>query len=311
MNIKKFKELKNELKKEWSEEDFNEINQKELFYLLKHNFYKNINYTAGSRPKYGYIEQFTPAEEIEQIFGFPYTSSSGFGALWNTNTQAEAKTNQFYLKFRAIAKDTQNNYILIFEDKKELFYYFNANEFEFMQLMNEAEKIAQAQTAEKFTKEANAIYKITIEVLRKYEGKAYGEATRQKIHEEIKETANRLQNADTFGRGSSFWLDASEYGQGLKVANGSKYNEYYYFKFLNTSNKIEITEEAKTKTEYNGAELYAQAEKLRQKITKTAGDLLPLVEEFNNIKRRLYTETKDTNAHAFQLYSVAKYGIKG
>lgn len=310
MNIKKFKELKNELKKEWSAEDFSDTATKQLYYLIKHNFYKNLNFTAGSRPRYGYIEHFTPSDEISDIFGFTYTSSSGFRALWNTNTQAEAKTKQFYLKFRAVSKDIQNNFIFIFEDKKEEFYYFNANNFEFSTLMNEAQKIDESETAENFTKEANQILKYTMEVLRKYEGKAYGEATRKKIHDEIKEKTNGLQIADTFGRGASFWINSDKYGQGLEVSNGAKYKEHYYFKFLNDSNKIEITEEPKPKKEYNGAELHAQAEKLRQKITEIAGELLPLVNEFNDIKRALYTETKDTDTHAFQLYSVAKYGIK-
>lgn len=221
MELKRFRELKSELLKEWTEDDHD---NKQIFYLIKQNFYKNLKFTAGSRPRFGYIEQFTPSEEIKELFGLPYTSSSGFGALWVTNTQAEADTKQFYLKFRAIAKDTQ---------------IINNN-----------------------------------------------------------------------GRGASFWLDGDKYGQGLKVSSGSKYNEFYYFKFLNDSNKIELDEIPAPKKEYNGAKLSAQADKLRQKITKIAGDLLPLVEEFNDIKRTLYNETNDTDVHSFKLHSVAKYGIK-
>ena len=307
MDLKRFRELKSELLKEWKEDDHD---NKQIFYLIKHNFYKNLKFTAGSRPRFGYIEQFETAQELEELFGLPYTSSSGFGALWVTNTQAEANTNQFYLKFRAIAKDTKNNYIFIFEDKKEHFYYFNANMFEFSALMNEAQKIDQSQTAEQFTKESNKIFNVTIEILKKYEGKPYGEATRQKIREEIKEGAKDTQIINKNGCGASFWLDSDRYGQGLKVSSGSKYNEFYYFKFLNTSNKIELDEIPAPKKEYNGAKLHAQADKLRQKITKMAGELLPLVEEFNDIKRTLYNETSNTDIHSFKLHSVAKYGIK-
>lgn len=307
MDLKRFRKLKNELLKEWTENDHD---NKQIFYLIKHNFYNNLKFTAGSRPRFGHIGQFETAEELENLFGFPYTSSSGFGALWVTNTQAEANTKQFYLKFRAIAKDTQNNYIFIFEDKKEQFYYFNANIFEFSVLMNEAQKIDQSQTAEQFTKEANKIFNVTIEVLKKYEGKPYGEATRQKIRDAIKEGAKDTQIINKNGCGASFWLDCDRYGQGLKVSSGSKYNEFYYFKFLNNSNKIEIDEIPAPKKEYNGARLHAQADKLRQKIAKMAGDLLPLVEEFNDIERTLYNETNDTDIHSFKLHSVAKYGIK-
>lgn len=185
MDLKRFRELKSELLKEWTEDDHD---NKQIFYLIKHNFYKNLKFTAGSRPRFGYIEQFETAQELEELFGLPYTSSSGFGA--------------------------------------------------------------------------------------------------------------------------SFWLDSDRYGQGLKVSSGSKYNEFYYFKFLNDSNKIELDEIPAPKKEYNGAKLHAQADKLRQKITKIAADLLPLVEEFNDIKRTLYNKTNDTDVHSFKLHSVARYGIK-
>lgn len=308
MNIKKYKELKAELKKEWSPEDFSEEVKKELYYLIKHNFYKNLRFTAGSKPRYGYIEQFTPAEELEELFGLPYTSCGDFGALWNTNTQAEAKTEQFYLKFRAVALDIENNFIFIFEDKKETFYYFNANMYEFADLMTKAEKIDQTERAEKFTKEANIIYKATLEVLKKYEGKSYGTATANKIKEEIKEKTKGLKITESFGRGSSFRLDSSKYGQGLKVSGN--YDEFYYFKFLNSDNKIEIQEESQPKPEFKGIDLYNKKSKLAQKITQLSAELLPLVEEYNSIQLKLFKDIKDTKIFNYQIHSIAQYGLK-
>ena len=86
------------LKKEWNnvEKTTNELLK--LFSLWR---YSNLTITKGKG-------------SMENIFGFPYTSSSEYAAIWNCQGVAEYKWNPEW-KFEALAVSENNDAVAIFE----------------------------------------------------------------------------------------------------------------------------------------------------------------------------------------------------
>lgn len=70
------------------------------------------------------LTKYTTLETLEDVFGFPYTSSSGFGAIWNTNTQTTLKNNN-NIYFRGLAISTDGDTIAIFNNKDEDIIMYN------------------------------------------------------------------------------------------------------------------------------------------------------------------------------------------
>lgn len=68
-----------------------------------------------------HLSQYANIETLENVFGFPYTSSSSFGAIWNTNTQTKIKN----MYFRGLAIDENNDTIIILENKNGDSQLFN------------------------------------------------------------------------------------------------------------------------------------------------------------------------------------------
>ena len=52
----------------------------------------------------------------EQTFGLPYTSSSGFAAVWNTNAEAMKTQDGARLFFEGVAIDEAENAVLIWTE---------------------------------------------------------------------------------------------------------------------------------------------------------------------------------------------------
>lgn len=63
-----------------------------------------------------------PMESTEEIFGLPYTSTSGFAALWNVQCQAVYKWKPEW-KFLCLAYSESMEQVAIFENANEDFMY--------------------------------------------------------------------------------------------------------------------------------------------------------------------------------------------
>lgn len=84
------------LKKEWKDV---EQTTKELL-----NLFRNWNHNLIIRGR----------GSMESIFGFPYTSSSEYAAIWNCQGQAEYRWNKEW-RFEALAVSENNDAIAVFE----------------------------------------------------------------------------------------------------------------------------------------------------------------------------------------------------
>jgi hypothetical protein len=278
MNIKQFKTLRAPLVKAF---DNIEITEAKLRELIRGNFYENIFFTAGAKSEKESC--WWSKEEIEELFGLPYTSSGDFAGLWVTNTQAVNKYGEKKISFRCATIDTNGDCLLIFEDSEEQFYYFYDCDFAKWQAYEKtkAEAVAWAQ----FVKDANKIAVKVFEIVKKYNGKAYGEKTRQKIREEINQEAQKF--------GCSAWLDASRWG-GVEISKGYKIREFYHMDFLNNENKITITEEnaPEAKKEVDGAKTFDKLAKMRESISKKAKELKELIEEARGYENDINNRAK-------------------
>ena len=87
------------LKKEWNDV---EKTSKELCRQFNIWRLSNIKITHGT------------GRTVEEIFGFPYTSSSSFAAIWNCQAEAVYKWFDEW-RFEGLAVSETNNAIAIFE----------------------------------------------------------------------------------------------------------------------------------------------------------------------------------------------------
>lgn len=265
-SLKNYAILKGELLKEWRDGAEFEHFTKKAYYYIKNNLNNNIIYEAG--------EKFDPCrslywasdEELENLFGLPYTSNGAFAAIWNTNTQARAKWGKS-LYFRGAAVSTNNKVILLFEDEKENYFYFTEYEFHNYQ---ENEKCKQAaRDAEAFNDATEKVYNLAIDILHQYLNKPLGEKTRDKINEQIK-------------AGTPDWVCAYvTFGGNLEVSsrkNHSLYNKTFRLQFLTNENKIREPQGFYTFEHFNGEKEFNKAQKLSEQMKKKAAELLELVE---------------------------------
>ena len=266
MNIKQFKTLRAPLVKAFG--DNIEITEAKLRELIRDNFYQNIIFEAGAKNEKA--SHWWSKEDIEELFGLPYTSSSDFAGIWVTNTQAVNKYGEKKISFRCATIDTNGDCLLIFEDSKEQFYYFYDYDFTKWQAYEKtkAEAVAWAQ----FVKDANKIAVKVFEIVKKYNGKQYGEKTKRNIYEEINKEAQKF--------GCSARLDASRWG-GIEISKGYNAREFYHMDFINNENKITLAEEnaPKAKKEVDGAKTFDKLAKMRESISKKAEELKKLIEE--------------------------------
>lgn len=87
------------LKKEWNNV---EKTTNKLLWL-----FNSWRITNLRMPRYKY-------RNLEDIFGFPYTSSSEYAAIWNCQAEAEYKWNPEW-KFEALAVSENNDAVAVFE----------------------------------------------------------------------------------------------------------------------------------------------------------------------------------------------------
>ena len=300
MKLNDFKTLKTNLLKKW--EDGKKF---ELYYLkclnaIKLNLSKTVNFTAGAKIESYESLNFKPAEFIEDLFGLPYTDTSDFAAVWNTNTQAETKYLSTKLYFRAAAINEDIKAVLIFEDENENYYYFE--DYDFLYFTQEQEKNKRAEQIAEFTKDANKAVKKVVEVLKQYTGKPYGPKTSEKIYVEIHEKTKDFNFNQIYFTNNNIYIN--------KYITGGRVEHNYYFNAINKENKIEITEEPKEKEIFNPDETMKRRFELKNILKEKSAELLKLVNEYNKINQLLHTEDGETQVFNYQLRTVAEYGIR-
>lgn len=272
--LKDFTKLKQgELLKEWSDQYF-ELYTLKCISHIKNYLRDYLIFEAGASIE-PYEKLFYKTNDfIEQLFGLPYTSTSGFGALWVTNTQARAKHGKpIYFRYIAVIEtsSTMLDVIMCFEDENEKEHYFTGPDFVQYQ---EYERLKEkAKRAEQFKKECDEITNNTINVINQYVGKPYGEKTKEKIHEEIKHINNYVYLSNNY----------------LKIDNKHDYKlkRSFYLGYLSKDNKLQQPEQKDKKADFNGVKELNAIISLSSKIKKQAEVLNELLEEARKINNNI------------------------
>ena len=280
MKLNDFKTLKTNLLKKWEDGKKFELYTLKCINAIKVNLSKTVEYTAGTKPdQYDRSLNFKPVEFIEDVFGLPYTDTSNFAALWNTNTQAEAKHIKIKLYFRAVAINEDIESVLIFQDEQEQNYYFTG--YDFLYFIEEQAKNERVEQIAEFTKDANKAVKKVIEVLKQYTGKPYGPKTSEKIYIEIHEKTKDFNFNQIYFTNNNIHIN--------KYITGGRVEHNYYFDAINKNNKIEITDEPKQKQEFNPEELIQKKSELKTQIIQRCKELYNIVDDYNKINHLLLT----------------------
>ena len=88
--------------KEWYFDGNGYKRQEKVIKAFSKWYRSNLRITRGS------------GNNVEEIFGLPYTSSSSYAALWNCQAEAELKQDAQW-KFNALAITEDNKIIAIFD----------------------------------------------------------------------------------------------------------------------------------------------------------------------------------------------------
>ena len=292
------------LLKEWEEVDA----AKKTAFKIMAQYFGNccFSFEAGKTPSGG---KYFAEWEVGDLFGFPYTSSGEFAAIWNTSTQARLNINCIpSLYFKAIAaaacsstvrKFKKFDFIFIFSDCDGQFYYFS--EIEILSILENLKRLDRAANLAEFVQNINECMPKVENVLTKYNGKKLGEKTREKIREELRDIgAQRLR----------IWFDyyASSIS-GATAFNGLSKNIYFSY-YDEKSNTIKFENGARLNRfeEFDPVEALAKLDKQAEKVKEFAAAFLPVVEEYNEAARRLDGET--INQFSADVYKLGKYGIK-
>lgn len=301
-NLKDYKTIKGTLLKEWDEKKFEKI-QAHLYYLIKINLSEGIKYTAGTiPPAYENISYYNK-EKLENLFGLPYTSGYDFAGIWNTNTQAETKWGE-RLKFRGATYTEEGEGILIFENDEADPFYFN--EFEFKKYIEQEKEKQRAKDIAEFNANINKSIEEIKKIIDKYTVKKYGEKTREKIAEELKEIEKKY-NFDILYLDTNHYVD--NYINFYKYITGGKIEKSIIFNFLDDNNRIKQAEPQKI-DEPNTLQALKENENAKNKIQHKAAELLELVEKYNKNLQILEKDSREINNLRNDLYSIAKYGLK-
>lgn len=286
--LDQFKQIKKPLLKEWGEGFRWDALTKSIYFTLKHNIDGFMVYEAGTKREDNQSESNMTDEQLENLFGLPYTSSGDFAGIWNTNTQARAKYGA-PLYFRGVAVADDLAAVLIFDQPQknavEKTYYFY--DYEFNNYQREERARERAQKWGEFVKDANKVASAVFEIVKSYNGKQYGEKTKRKIYEEINKEAERV--------GACCWLETAKHWQGVEISR-NRFRQFYHFSILNEQNTIETTEKPQQIEEIDGAKQFDTAKEIWQKMKKHAEKLRPLIEEYNKTIYKINIETKATQS---------------
>lgn len=296
-----------ELLKEWEEVDAAE---KTAFKIMARYFGNAcFSFEAGKTPSGG---KYFTEWEVGDLFGFPYTSSGEFAAIWNTNTQARLNINCIpSLYFEAIAAAARSSavrkfkkfdFIFIFSDCDGQFYYFS--EIEILGILENLKRLDRAASLAQFAQDVNETLPKVENVLTKYNGKKLGEKTRDKIREELREIGNNAAQK------LNIWLDyysgAIEFSTLYNGITKSVYMNFYDDK----NNIMDFSDDAKIKplSEFDPVEALNRLDAQAAKVKEAAAALLPVIEEYNDAAKLL--DVENISQYRADLYTLGKYGVK-
>lgn len=302
-----------ELLKEWTEAEtglsFDKM-QELAANELTHFFGRSFTFTAGSRPR---LNNDFIAYEAEDLFGLPYTSGgSDFAALWNTNTQARIRAkNAPHLYFKGVAAAAKESamrmfkkfdFIFIFVDEEENYYYFSGAEF--ADVERKFQRLDRAASLAQFAQDVNETLPKVEKVLTKYNGKKLGEKTRDKIREELREVGNNA--AQKLNIWLNYYSSAIEFSTPYKGITKSAYMNFYD----NKNNIMDFSDDAKIMPlpEFDPVEALNRLDTQAAKVKETAAALLPVIEEYNEAAKLL--DVENINKFGADLYTLGKYGVK-
>ena len=296
-----------ELLKEWEEVDA----AKKTAFKIMAQYFGNccFSFEAGKNPSGG---KYFAEWEVGDLFGFPYTSSGEFAAIWNTNTQARLNINCIpSLYFKAIAaaarpstvrKFKKFDFIFIFSDCENKFYYFS--EIELLSILENLKRLDRAASLAQFAQNINECMPKVENVLTKYNGKKLGEKTRDKIREELREIGNNA--AQKLNIWLNYYSGAIEFST---LYNGITKSIYMNF-YDNKNNIMDFSDDAKIKplSEFDPVEALNRLDAQAAKVKEAAAALLPVIEEYNDAAKLL--DGEHINQFGADLYTLGKYGIK-
>lgn len=296
----------------WTEEvmglPFEKVKQK-AFTEIAYYFGKSFIFEAGRHPRFDLDFR---GWEVEDLFGLPYTSSSDYAVLGNTNTQARIRAkNAPRLYFKGVAAAAKESamrmfkkfdFIFIFVDKEDNYYYFSGAEF--ADVERKFQRLDRAASLAQFAQDVNETLPKVEKVLTKYNGKKLGEKTRDKIREELRGIG------DNAAQKLNIWLNY--YSSAIEFStlyNGIKKSVYMNF-YDNKNNIMDFADDAKIKPlpEFDPVEVLTRLDAQAAKVKEAAAAFLPIIEEYNNAAKLLNIE--HINQFGADLYTLGKYGTR-
>lgn len=296
-----------ELLKEWEEVDA----AKKTAFKTMASYFGNacFSFEAGKKPSGG---KYFAEWEVGDLFGFPYTSSGEFAAIWNTNTQARLNVNCIpSLYFKAIAAAARSSamrmfkkfdFIFIFVDEADNYYYFSGAEF--ADVERKLERLDRAASLAQFAQDVNEVMPKVEKVLTKYNGKKLGEKTRDKIFEELREIGDNA--AQKLNIWLNYYYNVIEFSTRYNGITKSAYMNFYDDK----NNIMDFSDDARIQPfpEFDPVEALTRLDAQAAKVKEAAAALLPVIEEYNEAAKLL--DVENINKFGADLYTLGKYGVK-
>lgn len=287
---------------------FEKIKQK-AFTEIAYYFGKSFIFETGRHPQF--CHDFREWE-VDDLFGLPYTSSSDFATLWNTNTQARIRAkNAPHLYFKGVAAAAKESdmrmfkkfdFIFIFADEESNYYYFSGAEF--ADVERKLERLDRAASLAQFAQDVNEVMPKVEKVLTKYNGKKLGEKTRSKILEELRVIGDNA--AQKLNIWLNYYYDVIEFSTPHKGITKSAYMKFYDDK----NNIMSFSDDAKIMPfpEFDPVEALTRLDAQSAKVKEAAAALIPVIEEYNEAAKLL--DVEHINQFGADLYTLGKYGAQ-
>lgn len=296
----------------WTEEvmglPFEKIKQK-AFMEVAYYFGKSFIFETGRFPRFGHDFR---EWEVDDLFGLPYTSSSDYAVLGNTNTQARIRAKNaprlYFVEVAAAAKESamrmfkKFDFIFIFVDKENNYYYFSGAEF--ADVERKLERLDRAASLAQFAQDVNEVMPKVEKVLTKYNEKKLGEKTRNKILEELRVIGDNA--AQKLNIWLNYYYNVIEFSTPYKGITKSAYMNFYDDK----NNIMDFSDDAKITPfpEFDPVEALTRLDAQAAKVKEAAAALLPVIEEYNDAAKLL--DIEHINKFGADLYTLGKYGVK-
>lgn len=288
------KEIKiKELKKEFSEQEAEK---------LAANLLKNLDsiyISQGATPiEKAKAKRAGTVEAVDYLFGLPYVSNSVEGtaaALWNTNTSAELLGADVF-RFLGVAVGNGGEFVGLFQEHDQsgaevgkvrclVLDYLGEFVREYNERKHEAERVQKLANLNEFRATIRECLPKVCQILEKYRGKRWGEATKEKIRAELHDLTTKPGGVSVSFSCGSYWLDVNFY-------KGFAYNSGISFSWKwdeeNNTPAEEITPSDDQLKIIAEIEIKSHRQKIGgiiEEIEKTAEKLGQLIEAYKNEAR--------------------------